>query len=93
MEGLTEQKKGGTATHAFAAMLLFAFLTLGVGLNYGAGAVFALADRCEMPFCLWGSERLRTVADELRHWHPESGALPEMLSLRPVGVSLAARGV
>lgn len=58
-----------------AVLLSTAFLTLGVGLSYGAGAVFAVAGRCELPFCLWGSERLQTVVDELKHWHPESGAL------------------
>jgi hypothetical protein len=86
MAGVTQQDQGWTATYQsggvetpFAAMLLCAaFLTMGVGLSQGAGAVFALAGRCEMPSCLWGSERLRTVVDELRHWHPESGPLVKM---------------
>ena len=52
-----------------------AYVIFGVASSYAAAAVFALAGQCELLFCLWGSERLDMVADEFKHWHPESGAL------------------
>jgi hypothetical protein len=58
-----------------ALLLCAAFLTLGVGSKHAAAAVFAVAGACELPLCVWGSERLQIVADEFKHWHPESAAL------------------
>jgi hypothetical protein len=58
-----------------ALLLSAAFLTYGVASSYAAARLFAVAGQCELPFCLWGPERLQRVADEFKHWHPESGAL------------------
>ena len=58
-----------------ALMLIAAFLTSGVASSHAAATVFAVAGHCELPYCLWGSERQHKVADEFKHWHPEGGAL------------------
>lgn len=71
--GLACAAAGAIKEQLFGLLLTAAFLTLSVGLSHGAGILFSVAGRCEMPLCLWGSDRLRASADELKYWHPEAG--------------------